>query len=360
MTASFMSPSTETFAKRLLAWYRRHGRHDLPWQRDPSAYRVWISEIMLQQTQVGTVVPYYARFLERFPDIHALAEAPLDEVLRLWAGLGYYARARNLHRCAQLIVRDHGGSFPQEIEAVSALPGIGRSTAAAILAFAFGQHHAILDGNVKRVLSRHRGIEGWPGERQVEQTLWALTEALTPAREVQAYTQAVMDLGATVCIRGSPRCDACPLATDCEAHRQGRETAFPAPRPRRPLPVRRTCMLLVQDAARRVYLQRRPPSGIWGGLWGFPEIDVDEAAARWCESALGAKIISRQEWQVLRHSFTHFHLDIRPMHVFIDSAVSVVRDDDALWHHPAQTLPVGVASPVGALLAKLREISGEP
>ena len=195
-----MPSPKEPFAKRLLAWHRRHGRHDLPWQLGVNAYRVWISEIMLQQTQVGTVIPYYTRFLECFPDVQTLAAAPLDEVLRLWAGLGYYARARNLHRCAQRIANEHGGEFPRDIEAVAALPGIGRSTAAAILAFAYGQHHAILDGNVKRVLSRHRAIAGWPGEKAVEQKLWQLAEQLTPARQVQAYTQAIMDLGATVCV----------------------------------------------------------------------------------------------------------------------------------------------------------------
>jgi A/G-specific adenine glycosylase len=281
-------------------------------------------------------------------------------VLRLWAGLGYYARARNLHRCACRIVDDFGGEFPRDIEAVSSLPGIGRSTAAAILAFAFNQRHAILDGNVKRVLSRYRAVDGWPGERKIEQKLWQLAEAFTPSRQVPAYTQAIMDLGATVCTRGRPRCDACPLAGDCAAHGLGKESAIPSPRPHRPLPVRRTCMLLVEDEAQRIYLQRRPPSGIWGGLWGLPEIAAGDEAAQWCKSRLGAKIKRRHAWDVLRHSFTHFHLDITPMHVFIDSAASVVREEDALWHSPARRLPVGVASPVGALLAKLREISGEP
>ena len=247
-----MSP--KPFHRRLLHWFRHHGRHDLPWQSPRDAYRVWVSEIMLQQTQVATVIPYFERFMARFPDLASLASADLDQVLHLWTGLGYYARARNLHRAAGVIVAEHGGRFPTDFEAVLALPGIGRSTAGAILAQACDQRHAILDGNVRRVLARHRAIEGWPGQKAVENTLWALAEELTPAEDVADYTQAIMDLGATVCTRSQPRCAACPLAEDCQARAAGRQADFPGRRPRKALPERHTRMLLLRDAEGQVLL----------------------------------------------------------------------------------------------------------
>ncbi|HVC37268.1 MAG TPA: A/G-specific adenine glycosylase, partial [Gammaproteobacteria bacterium] len=272
-------------APPLLRWYRVHGRKDLPWQHQPTPYRVWVSEIMLQQTQVSTVIPYYGRFMMRFPDIRALANAPLDEVLHLWSGLGYYARARNLQRAAQIIRDDYGGVFPREFEKAASLPGIGRSTAGAILALACGERHAILDGNVKRVLTRLHGAKGWPGENAVAKKLWALAERHTPLKNVAAYTQAIMDLGATVCTRSRPRCLDCPIAVGCVAHIDGNETKFPTPRPRKRLPVRRTCMLLITCKG-RVMLERRPPAGIWGGLWGFPELPADREVVEWCRSHL--------------------------------------------------------------------------
>jgi A/G-specific adenine glycosylase len=256
-------------APALLRWWRAHGRHDLPWQRRRTPYRVWISEIMLQQTQVTTVIPYYRGFMARFPNLRALADAPLDEVLHLWSGLGYYARARNLHRAAQLIRDEYGGRFPRRFEQIAALPGIGRSTAGAILALARGERHAILDGNVRRVLARYHAIKGWSGEKRTEARLWALTEQHTPRNNVAAYTQAIMDLGATLCTRTRPRCNECPLASGCRAHALGRETAFPARRPKKARPVRRTRMLLV-TCVNRVLLERRPPAGVWGGLWSLP------------------------------------------------------------------------------------------
>ncbi|MGD8746674.1 MAG: A/G-specific adenine glycosylase, partial [Gammaproteobacteria bacterium] len=255
------------FARRVLDWFEVSGRHDLPWQIDPSPYRVWVSEIMLQQTQVATVIPYFERFIARFPAIRELADADLDEVLHLWSGLGYYARARNMHRAARTVCEHHGGRFPEAFDEVAALPGIGRSTAGAILALSLGQRHPILDGNVKRVLCRHEGLEGWPGRPAVEKALWEISDRLTPDDGVAEYTQAMMDLGATICRRGRPDCDRCPVSGDCVARSQGRQQELPTPRPRRERPLRRTHMLLISDPDGRVLLERREPSGIWGGLW---------------------------------------------------------------------------------------------
>src|SRR5215469_9611766 len=300
------------FAARLLAWYARHGRHDLPWQKRRTLYRVWVSEIMLQQTQVAAVIPYYRRFLQRFPDLRALADAPLDEVLHQWTGLGYYARARNLHKAAQQLRDGHGGKFPRDFEAVAALPGIGRSTAGAILALVLDERHPILDGNVKRVLARHAAVAGWPGEKRVEAKLWGLAEARTPWQSAAAYTQAIMDLGATLCTRTQPRCGDCPVSADCRAHARKRETRFPSPRPRQALPVKQTRMLLVRQAD-TVLLERRPPAGLWGGLWGFPEIAADADPRHWCRARFGAAPEAVRPRPRLRHTFSHFHLDIEPV-----------------------------------------------
>src|SRR5215510_12035496 len=257
-------------AAKLIAWQKRHGRHDLPWQGTRDPYAIWLSEIMLQQTQVATVIPYYLRFLARFPDVRQLAAAPLDEVMRLWSGLGYYSRARNLHRAAGIIAAEHGGRFPRRFEAVAALPGVGRSTAAAICVFAYGQRHAILDGNVKRVLARQRGVKGYAGEKKVADRLWQEAEDLLPRRSVEAYTQGLMDLGATVCTRSRPRCPAYPVHTSCVAHHRGWVGKLPAPRPRKRLPHKRTIMLALVRAG-EVLLEKRPPSGVWGGMWCLPE-----------------------------------------------------------------------------------------
>ncbi|MGH8446294.1 MAG: A/G-specific adenine glycosylase, partial [Solimonas sp.] len=252
------------FAERLLAWFDVHGRHDLPWQHPRTPYRVWLSEIMLQQTQVATVIPYFARFLERFPDLRNLAAAPQDDVLALWAGLGYYARARNLHRCAQALVAEHGGEFPRNIEAVAELPGIGRSTAGAILAQAHGDRHAILDGNVRRVLARHAAIPGWPGQPTVQKQLWREAEARLPHERLADYTQALMDLGASVCTSRNPKCLLCPLAGDCQARIAGTVAQYPGAKPSRERPTREATLLLVEDAQGRLLLERRPPTGLWG------------------------------------------------------------------------------------------------
>ena len=344
----------EDFSARLLAWHARHGRHDLPWQRRRTAYRVWVSEIMLQQTQVATVVPYYRRFLERFPGVRALADAPLDEVLHLWTGLGYYARARNLQRAAQAVRDRHGGRFPKDFDAVAALPGIGRSTAGAILALTLDQRHPILDGNVKRVLARHGAVRGWPGARRVEQKLWALAEERTPVRRVADYTQAIMDLGATLCTRTRPRCGACPVAGDCRAHALGRETAFPVARPAKQLPVKRTRMLLVrQDGT--VFLERRPPAGLWGGLWGFPEIAADADPLAWCRRRFGAAPSTVRARPLLRHTFSHFHLDIEPVEIALAGAVAVRDEGACRWQPVGETPRLGLAAPVKRLLDSLSE-----
>ena len=273
----------DPFARRLLAWFDTHGRHDLPWQQNPSPYRVWVSEIMLQQTQVTTVIPYYQRFMARFPTVNALAAARLDDVLHLWSGLGYYARARNLYRAATDLVSTRNGELPTSLNEMIGLPGIGRSTGAAILALAHNQRHAILDGNVKRVLSRFHEVAGWSGETATQRKLWTLAEQHTPESRVADYTQAIMDLGATVCARRRPACTLCPLNQDCGAARSGRQHLLPAPRPRRVRPVRKARCLVVESSSGGVLLQRRPPQGIWGGLWSFPELDETEGAAQWCE-----------------------------------------------------------------------------
>jgi A/G-specific adenine glycosylase len=345
---------SDDFTQRLLAWFDAHGRKDLPWQASRDAYRVWVSEIMLQQTQVATVIPYYERFLTRFPDIAALAHAPLDEVLYLWTGLGYYARARNLQRAAQAIVAEHGGRFPIDVEAVAALPGIGPSTAGAILAFAFDQPHAILDGNVKRVLTRYHGVAGWPGKKVVEQQLWALARTHTPQARVADYTQAIMDLGATVC-RRTPECVRCPQASGCVAYAQGDPQAYPTPAPRKSLPARAVAMLMIGDDAGCVLLQRRAPTGIWGGLWGFPECDPEEDVLGWARRTLGLELVLDSVWPRLRHTFSHFHLDITPIPArLVGASGGLMENGDAVWYNVASPDARGLAAPVKRLLEQLR------
>jgi A/G-specific adenine glycosylase len=341
------------FADRLLAWYDEYGRKDLPWQRDIDAYRVWVSEIMLQQTQVATVIPYFARFVARFPDVGSLADADVDEVLAHWSGLGYYARGRNLHAAARRIRDEHGGVFPASFEAVTALPGVGRSTAGAILAIALGQRHAILDGNVKRVLARHEAIPGWPGEAAVAKRLWAAAESHTPQARVAAYTQAVMDLGATLCTRSRPACGACPVGGDCRARQAGKVDSYPGGKPKKARPLKQTTMVLaVSDGA--VYLERRPPAGIWGGLWSLPEV-ADGDVDGWCERVLAGAADERETWATLRHSFSHFDLDIHPVVVRLGAASRKVRDSgNATWARLDAEAPGGVAAPVQKLIDSLK------
>ena len=309
--------SDSSFAARLIAWHADHGRHDLPWQQSRDPYRVWLSEIMLQQTQVATVIPYYRRFLAQLPRLADLAAAPQAEVMALWSGLGYYARARNLHRCAQVVMTEHGGEFPRQAEAIAALPGIGRSTAHAIADFCFDARLPILDGNVKRVLCRVLAIEGFPGAAQVERRLWLEAERLLPASKVATYIQAQMDLGAGICTRGRPKCDACPLAAICRAQLEGRQAELPQARPRRAIPLRHTRMLVLR-ARNRVWLEPRPPSGIWGGLLSLPELPEDQAVDKvalgvFLQRHYGCRLLSVAPAPTLMHTFSHFQLEIAPL-----------------------------------------------
>jgi len=341
-------------AERVLDWFDRHGRKDLPWQQASTPYRVWISEVMLQQTQVSVVIPYFERFVARFPDLADLAAATTDEVLHLWSGLGYYARARNLHRAARVMMTDHGGCFPLDIDAVQALPGIGRSTAGAILSLALDQRHPILDGNCKRVLSRCYGVSGWPGGSVVSKRLWALAEQCTPAAHVAAYNQAMMDLGATLCTRSAPACGRCPLAVGCQAHNTGEPTRYPEAKPRKALPVRTTCMLALRNPAGAVLLECRPPVGIWGGLWGLPECPSGDQAAAWCVEHLGLQPLRVEMLPTRRHTFSHFHLDISLIVVELGEASCRISDlDGQIWYHPNRPSPVGLATPVSAILRTL-------
>ena len=347
---------SKNFSDRVLQWYDRHGRKDLPWQQDRTPYRVWVSEVMLQQTQVATVIPYFERFMARFPDVLSLANADIDAVLHLWSGLGYYARGRNLHKAACKVRDEHAGIFPQHFDAVQDLPGVGRSTAGAILALACDQRHAILDGNVKRVLARFQAVAGWPGEARVLEQLWDYAEGNTPASRVADYTQAMMDLGATLCTRTRPRCDECPLVADCQAHAEGRERAFPGSKPRRELPIRATHMLLVRNAQGEVLLQQRPPTGIWGGLWSLPEIESADLAEDWCRQQLGVSIGRHQSWPALRHTFSHFHLDITPLLIELgkNRAQSVLEGQATVWYNTRSEDPRGLAAPVRRLLERLQ------
>lgn len=342
--------SPEEFQRRLLAWFDRHGRHDLPWQQERSPYRVWVSEIMLQQTQVATVIPYFERFMARFPDLAALARAEQDEVLHLWTGLGYYARGRNLHKAAREVADHHGGELPLDLEALSALPGIGCSTAGAIIAQSSGRRAVILDGNVKRSLARLHAVEGWPGSTAVSRRLWALAEHYTPDERLVDYTQAMMDFGATLCRRGQPDCMACPFADVCVAHGRGEERRFPESKPRKALPTRTTLMLLLQDPEGRVLLEQRPSSGLWGGLWGLPQFDDIASLEAWLDSrAPGAEL--GRAWSPFTHVFSHFRLEITPQPAHCRGAFAV--DESRCWYDPGNPASIGLAAPVKSLLTTL-------
>ena len=348
------------FAARLLAWYDRHGRSDLPWQQRRTPYRVWVSEVMLQQTRVETVIPYFERFMARFPEVEALAAAPQDEVLHLWSGLGYYARARNLHAAAKRMVEAYGGRFPEEIDEAQALPGLGRSTAGAVLAQALGLRHPILDGNVKRVLSRFHVVEGWPGRSAVQKRLWELAEAYTPAERVADYTQAIMDLGATLCTRANPRCGDCPVPEGCLALREGRTAELPTPKPKKALPVRSARWLLLRDGEGGLLLEQRPPGGIWGGLWCFPECPPSADMARWCRDRLGLEGRVSRQLPPLRHTFSHFHLEISPTLVELvdeggDEGTRVMDAGPAVWYNSRNPSRRGVPAPVRRLLNELSQ-----
>ena len=345
-----MLVKTRNFAEELLDWFQSHGRHDLPWQQEKTAYRVWLSEIMLQQTQVATVIPYFHRFLERFVSIESLAAADIDEVLQLWQGLGYYARARNLHRAAQIIRDQHAGEFPHELDAVLALPGIGRSTAAAILTFACDQSWPILDGNVKRVLARCFQVEGWYGQTATMKRLWQLSEALTPARRTADYNQAMMDLGATVCLKSSPGCEACPLTRHCQSYRQQTQDRYPQKKPRNKKPHKQTLMLL-HRCDDKVLLYRRPPIGIWGGLWSLPEVDKESDIEIWQRKKLSihAPPLSISE-NLIRHQFTHFSLDISVAHIDLEYIPDMVSEGNLEFVPLKQLKDFGLPTPVRNIL----------
>lgn len=341
-----------SFSDRLLRWYDQFGRHDLPWQQQRSPYRVWLAEIMLQQTQVATVIPYYLRFMQAFPDVGSLATAPLERVLELWSGLGYYSRARNLHKAARVIDAEFDGEFPNNIDQVMALPGIGQSTAGAILAQARQQRHAILDGNVKRVLCRYHAVEGWPSKAAVQKQLWRYAEQHTPEERVDDYTQAIMDLGATVCTRSSPRCQQCPLQIDCIAYGRNHVKRYPSPRPRKALPIKAVRFLILTDRATgRIMLEKRPPSGIWGGLWSLPEADLDDDIQRLCQQRWDMKVLGNQDQRAFRHSFSHYHLDITPCRVQVQAIGSAVNDQgEVTWCCSQDAVQRALATPVARII----------
>ncbi len=346
----------EEFNTAVLDWFDQYGRHNLPWQQDKTAYFTWISEIMLQQTQVTTVIPYFERFIQRFPHVQTLASADQDEVLHLWTGLGYYARARNLHKTAQIVAKDYYGEFPQTVEALEQLPGIGRSTAGAVLSISTGKRAAILDGNVKRVLARFYALEGWTGSTANQKTLWEYAERNTPQQRVGDYTQAMMDLGATLCTRSKPNCLRCPLQNHCTALKLGRSSEFPHPKPKKQIPVKQTIMLLLQDDQQQTLLQQRPPSGLWGGLWSLPEVaDLRDANTI---TGLSLDIDSAEPLEPVRHTFSHFHLDITPVRVRCNNLTDCVMEGNpTLWYNIQQPQNIGLAAPVKRLLQKYTRTS---
>jgi A/G-specific adenine glycosylase len=352
-----MSIQPGQFAARLLAWYAVHGRRGLPWQLNPTPYRVWVSEVMLQQTQVATVIPYYARFMGRFPDIESLAAAELDEVLHLWTGLGYYARARNLKACANRVMVQYDGVFPSQLEQMTALPGIGRSTAGAILALSRNERHSILDGNVKRVLARTFGIGGDPGSKAVLADLWRQSEACTPAEGVAAYTQAIMDLGATLCTRTRPVCTLCPMKAGCVAALQGRQAELPGRKPKRIRPSREATLLIArtcEHGSSAVLVERRPAAGLWGGLWSPPQFENERDAIAWCVTELGDAV----EWASLPpidHAFTHFDLRLNPIQVQCGPQAAVRECTDRLWYQLDAPPRVGLPQPILRLFERLRK-----
>ncbi len=365
-----------SFSSRLITWQRQHGRHDLPWQQQSStkkssasdlnkaAYHVWLSEIMLQQTQVAAVIPYYQRFLERFPTLESLAQAPLDDVMQLWSGLGYYSRARNLHACAQKIVAEFGGNFPRKPEIIETLPGIGRSTAAAIAVFAFGARAAILDGNVKRVLCRVFGVDGSSDEfaspRKLEQHLWALAESLLPEKtsggHIEIYTQGLMDLGATLCTSRNPRCTNCPMAQTCVALRENRVEQLPAKKPRAAVPERETLMLLLRHGD-EIWLEKRPPVGIWGGLWSLPELATDqtEQSIQALAQRFG-EVDAVESLPPFSHGFTHFKLNAQVRQVKMEKLNKNLGDAaiNGLWLSLEKARQAALPTPIKNLLAGLR------
>ncbi len=349
---------TLPFSATVLDWFREHGRKQLPWQQNPTPYRVWVSEIMLQQTQVATVIPYYERFMQRFPQLSDLARADEDQVLHYWTGLGYYARARNLHKTAKIIQQDYQGKFPASVSELEKLPGIGRSTAGAIVSLAYNKRAVILDGNVKRVLCRYHAVEGWPEQAQTLKQLWQIAEQYTPASDCRHYTQAMMDLGATVCSRSKPDCEHCPLHLNCLAYQSERCDEFPRRKPRKTLPVKSIHMLILLSPDRqKVLLEKRPGQGIWGGLWSFPEYASPQE-----QSSLLARLDAQANEAVIkldtiRHTFSHFHLDIKPRLHCLDRLPSLLMEKPGLyWYDLKKPSELGLAAPVLSLMAALERV----
>lgn len=336
-------------APHLLAWFDRHGRHDLPWQHPRSAYRVWLSEIMLQQTQVTTVIPYFRRFMQALPTLPDLAAADEDRVLALWSGLGYYRRARFAHQAARTCVEKHDGQLPRDFDALEALPGIGRSTAGAILAQAHGLRFPILDGNVKRVLTRYHGIHGYPGSSPVARELWQLAWQHTPGERVADYTQAIMDLGATLCTRTRPHCESCPLAAGCIAHRDGLTARLPERKPAKALPQRRTVMLLLLDPEGRILLEKRGPQGVWASLWSLPESRDGAHAGE--DAAQLADVTQAQTLEAFTHTFSHYRLEITPVLFHGATNRPGIADNDRLrWCSREDLAQLGLPAPIRTLL----------
>ena len=352
-TSASDSAGGDGFADRLLVWFDHSGRHDLPWQHPRTPYRVWLSEVMLQQTQVATAAPYFVRFVDALPSLPALAAAPLDDVLALWSGLGYYSRARNLQATAQRCMAIHGGELPRELDALMALPGIGRSTAAAILAQAWGERFAILDGNVKRVLSRYHGVAGWPGMPAIENRLWQLAQCHLPRQRLQDYTQAQMDLGATVCTRSNPACPRCPLQDGCVARMQGRVAELPTRKARKPIPQRHAHVLWMENDHGCVLLQRRPPAGIWASLWTLPQTDDIDAASLWFQAHVHGDFSSAQLLASIAHAFSHYKLALLPLRWRGVTAREHVRDNpDLRWVPRDQLTRLGIPAPIRTLLGQ--------
>lgn len=352
------------FAKQLLNWYELHGRRDLPWQANKTPYRVWVSEIMLQQTQVKTVIPYYQRFMQRFPMVDSLAEAELDEVLQLWTGLGYYARARNLHKTAQIILNENNKfsntEFPKTLVDLQALPGIGRSTAGAILSLTNQQRQPILDGNVKRILSRYFLIEGWTGKASVSKELWEYAEQVTPEERYSEFNQALMDLGSSLCSRSKPQCPSCPLHTNCRAFQQQLTAHYPASKPRKNIPEKSSYFLMLSTTDSRVLFEQQPSQGLWGGLWTFPQFPQlpqlekqQSEFEHWLDYHKLVRMSKYHFWTPFRHTFSHYHLDIHPVHLKVTAGSSVMDRDDLSWCDIKKPLKFGIPAPTSKLVSRL-------
>ncbi|MBL4868358.1 MAG: A/G-specific adenine glycosylase [Pseudomonadales bacterium] len=350
---SFTPFEKTRFATSVLKWFDQNGRKSLPWQKNTSPYRVWVSEIMLQQTQVTTVIPYYLRFMKAFPSTKQLALADIDQVLHLWTGLGYYARARNLHKTAKIVDAQFKGRFPATVTELVNLPGIGQSTAGAILSLSRGEWAPILDGNVKRVLTRVHCIEGWYGHRKTADQLWALSAHYTPKFRVAAFNQAMMDLGATICTRGKPKCELCPLSSVCVAHQTHQETVFPHSKPAKKIPIKSVSMLLLRNQQQELLLEQRPPMGIWGGLWSFPEFKNKAALWTFCQNNLGEEQDNTKRVATMRHTFSHYHLDIEAWSLDIAQKPNKIMEHrQVAWYNHKQPSTIGLPAPIIKLIKK--------